>query len=48
MRDEPAGGFGEEQDQKGQDSGGDDLDTERDLPLLGVVVGEADVGAWAC
>lgn len=46
--DEPAGGLGEEEDEEGEDGAGDDLDAEGDAPLAGVVVGEANVGAWQC
>lgn len=40
--DEPARGFGKEGDEQGEDTGGDDLDAEGDLPLFGIVIFEAD------
>jgi hypothetical protein len=42
--DEPTGGLGEEEDEKSKDTAGDDLDGQRQAPLQGVVVGEANKG----
>jgi hypothetical protein len=41
---QPTGRLGEEENQKSQDCAWNDLNTEGDTPLLGVIIGETDVG----
>jgi hypothetical protein len=40
---EPARGFGEKEDERSQDTGGDILDAKTDPPLLVVGLGKANV-----